>query len=50
MKNSTVEIPSFRSKAQESLSKTAQLKQALAQMEATLSRKENQKASEKSQK
>ena len=50
MKNSKEDFHSFRSKAEASLSKTAQLQQALAQIEATLSRKENQKVKEKSQK
>ena len=50
MKNSTEEIQRLRSKAEASLSKTAQLQQALAQTEAALSRKEIQKVTEKSQK
>ena len=49
MKNSLEEIQSHQSKAEESLSKTAQLRQLLAQMEATLQRKENQKVTEKTQ-
>ena len=40
----------LRTTAEASLNKTAQLQQALAQLEATLSRKEEQKVSEKSQK
>ena len=50
MKNSSDEIQELRTKAEASLNKTAQLQQALAQLEATLSRKEDQKVSEKSQK
>ena len=50
MKNSSYEIQEPRTKAEASLNKTAQLQQALAQLEATLSRKEDQKVSEKSQK
>ena len=50
MKYSSDEIQELRTKAEASLNKTAQLQQALAQLEATLSRKEEQKVSEKSQK
>ena len=37
-------------KAEESIKKTAQLQQALAKLEASLSREENQKVNEKAQK
>ena len=47
MKNSIEEIQNHRSKAEVSLNKTAQLQQLLAQMEASLLRKENQKVTEK---
>ncbi len=50
MKYSSKNIQELRAKAETSLSKTAQLQQALAQIEANLSRKENQKVSEKSKK
>ncbi len=50
MKNSTEEIQQLRAHAQASMNKTAQLQQALAQLEANLSRKENQKVTEKSKK
>ena len=50
MKNSLEEIQKLRAKAEASLNKTAQLQQALAQHEATLSRKESQKVTEKSKK
>tara|TARA_Y100001968_G_C19054454_1_gene570738 strand:+ start:106 stop:324 length:219 start_codon:yes stop_codon:yes gene_type:complete len=50
MKNSSEEIQKLRTLAEASLNKTAQLQQALAQLEATLSRKEDQKVSEKSHK
>ena len=50
MKNQTENIHWLRAKAQASLNKTSQLQQGLAQLEATLSRKENQKVSQKSQK
>ena len=49
MKNSTTEIQKFRTKAEASINKTAQLQQTLARIEAALSRRENQKVSEKSQ-
>ena len=50
MKNSTEVTQKLRAKAESSLYKTAQLQQALAQIDATLTRKENQKVTEKSQK
>ena len=50
MKNSKEEIQKLRAKAEASMNKTAQLQQALAQIEATLSREETQKVKEKSQK
>ena len=49
MKNSTKELQKLRAKAEASLYKTAELRQVLAQIEATLLRKENQKVIEKSQ-
>ena len=49
MKNSLEEIQKLRAKAESSLNKTAQLQRVIAQMEATLSRKENQKVTEKTQ-
>ena len=48
MKNLLDEIKKLRTKAEASVRKTAQLQQALAQLEAALSRKEIQKVSEKS--
>ena len=50
MTNSSEKIQKFRAEAEASMNKTAQLQQALAQLEATLSRKENQKVTEKSKK
>ena len=50
MKYSTEEVRIFRTKAETSMNKTAPLKQALAKLEATLSRSENQKVTEKSHK
>tara|TARA_Y100001968_G_scaffold329135_1_gene377787 strand:+ start:2752 stop:2907 length:156 start_codon:yes stop_codon:yes gene_type:complete len=50
MENTSKEIQRLQAKAEASLSKTAQLKQVLAQIEATLSRKENQKVTAKSKK
>ena len=50
MKNSNEDIRKLRVKAEVSLNKTSQLQQALAQLEASLSREENQKVSEKSKK
>ena len=47
MKHSSKEIQKLRAKAEASLNKTAQLQQVLAQLEATLLRKENQKVTEK---
>ena len=47
MKNKTETIQDLRAKAQASLNKTSQLQQALAQVEASLLRKENQKVTEK---
>ena len=48
MTNTSQEIQKLLSKAEGSIDKTAQLKQALARLEATLSRKETQKVTEKS--
>ena len=50
MANSSEEIQQLRAKAEASIYKTAQLQQALAQIEAALLRKEDQKVTEKSQK
>ena len=50
MRNSQEEILKLRAKAEASLRKTSQLQQALAQLEATLSREENQKVTEQSKK
>ena len=50
MKNLTEEIHKHRAVAEASLNKTGQFQQALAQLDACLSRKENQKVSEKSKK
>ena len=50
MKNSSEDIQKLRAKAETSLNKTAQLQKVIAQVEATLSRKENQKVMEKSKK
>ena len=49
MNNSSEEIEMLRSKAEASINQSAQLKQVLAQIEATLSRKESQKVTEKAQ-
>ena len=49
MKNPSEEILKLRTKAEASMNNTAQLQQALAQIEAAISRKENQKVTEKSQ-
>ena len=49
MKNSLEEIQKLREKAEASMDKTSQLLQSLAKLEASLSRKENQKVIEKSQ-
>ena len=48
MKHSLQEIQPLRAKEEASIKKTAQLQQVLAQLEANLSRKENQKVTEKS--
>jgi len=50
MKNKSEERNAIQVKAEASIEKAAELQQALAQLEATLSRKENQKVSQKSQK
>ncbi len=50
MKKSSNKIQMLRAKAEASLNKTAKIQQILAQLEATLSRKENQKVKEKSKK
>ena len=49
MKKSNEETQKLRAIAEASMNKTAQLQQALAQIDAELSRKENQKVSDKSQ-
>jgi len=49
MTHSSEEIQQLRAKAEAAMNKTSQLQQVLAQIEAALSRKENQKVSEKSQ-
>ena len=49
MTNSSEEIQKLRAKAEASLNKTSQLHQILAQIEASLSRAENQKVIEKAQ-
>tara|TARA_Y100001968_G_scaffold314156_1_gene339178 strand:+ start:207 stop:362 length:156 start_codon:yes stop_codon:yes gene_type:complete len=49
MKYSSDEIKKLRAKAESSLNKTAQLQQALAQIEASLSRAENQKVTDKAE-
>ncbi len=49
MKNTSDKIHKLRAKAEASINKTAHIQQALAQIDAALSRKENQKVSEKSQ-
>ena len=49
MEHTSEEIQKLRAKAETSLNKTSQLQQVLAQIEATLSRAENQKVSEKAQ-
>ena len=48
MKSSSEEIQKLRAKAESSLNKTARLQQVIAKIEASLSRKENQKVTEKS--
>ena len=50
MKNSNSDIRMLTVKAEASYNKTAQLEQALAQLEANLSREENKKVLEKSKK
>tara|TARA_Y100000739_G_C20494701_1_gene412095 strand:+ start:714 stop:902 length:189 start_codon:yes stop_codon:yes gene_type:complete len=50
MKKPSIEIQKLLLKAETSLNKRSQLEQGSAQLEATLSRKENQKITEKSQK
>ena len=50
MNNKSKEVIKLRAKAESAFTKTAQLEQALAQIEATLSREENQKVIEKTQK
>ena len=50
MKQSSEKLQKLRAKAEASLNKTAQLQQVLAQIEATLLRKECQKVIEKSNK
>ena len=50
MTNSSEELHKLRIKAEASLNKTSQLQQVLAQIEATLSRTENQKVTEQSRK
>tara|TARA_B100001250_G_scaffold42046_1_gene33250 strand:+ start:1115 stop:1270 length:156 start_codon:yes stop_codon:yes gene_type:complete len=49
MRKSTAEIKKLPAIAEESMNKTAERQQASAQLEATLSRKEFQKVTEKSQ-
>ena len=49
MKHFSEKIQTLRLKAEASLNKTAQLEQALAQLEATLSRTENQKVNDKAE-
>ena len=50
MKNSTNKINKLRALAEASLDKTTQMQQSIAQLEANLLRRENQKVSEKSEK
>ncbi len=49
MKTRSDEIEKLRLKAETSLTMTSELQQVLAQIEASLSRKENQKVTEKAQ-
>ena len=49
MKHSSEATQRLLAKAESSLNKTAQLQQVIAQIEASLSRKENQKVKQKSQ-
>ena len=48
MKTTSLKLQKLRSLAETSLNKTAELQQVLAQIEATLSRAENQKVIQKS--
>ena len=48
MTNSSEEIQNLLAQANKSMNDTAQLQQALARLEATLSRRESQKVTEKS--
>ena len=48
MTNSSEEIQNLFAKANKAMNNTAQLQQALARLEATLSRRESQKVTEKS--
>ncbi len=50
MKNKSSQIHKLRSNDDAAFANTAQVQQALAQLEANLSREENQKVTEKSQK
>ena len=50
MKNKSSQINKLRSNDDLAFTNTAQVQQALAQLEANLSREENQKVTEKSQK
>ena len=50
MKNSSITIYKLRAKAEESVNRTSELQQVLAQLEADLSRKETQKVQQKSKK
>ena len=50
MKNKSSQILKLRSSDDAALTNTAQVQQALAQLEANLSREENQKVTEKSHK
>ena len=50
MKKTPEQVQKLRAKAEASMNKTAQLQQELARLEASLSRKEIQKVTEKSQK
>ena len=50
MEYSLEEIDKLRIKAEASVNQTAKLQQLLAQIEATISRKESQKVTEKAQK
>ena len=47
MKTASIEVKKLRTMAENSLNKTAELQQVLAQIEATLSRAETQKVIEK---